>query len=661
MLPYNRDISDDVETVFDALHGSIDLSDYGDAPGQIYKIISSPFLQRLRRIKQLGFVSQNFLSAQHNRYSHALGTVHIMRKVVGHLESHSPFFERVLPAIKELTGDDIFLRAKGPGRAKAVQLVKQHLLVCAAIQDVGELPYENATGRIFRPGKAIQNVVKNSGIDVSQLSNKDIFTLFFVWDPQFFEEYFGGLSKTLLTFLISGLAPPGSKISPDVLALRQMVDGAIDADRMDYVYRDALHTLGIHHSPESIIKSIVGYDQIGPIIQHVRPITEFMMTRAMLWSHVYLSPENRFRIILLRVALGEICKNKSTAQRFIGWRSEETTPDRFLSMNDLFIENVIEQVDREGPDLDEGALEAVKLLQNGARDYEYRWVRFGEVVEKNYSEPVQLPIGFYWDTYADYTERSHTLYDPGSVRVAGERYSRLGSTVLLEQCMGPFCAMLTTGIWPALPMPDHMAWFAPRSSWKKQDGLWRSLFKFEKCIQLSAHLQFNDPLKGVATVFDTRELDHFSGRAIFVAFSWQDREIIKRAVGILYELRRRYFVFLDPSAGLGSSAAKNSEDAVDEAEAVLLFTSVAYVDAYKSRPNEGIHAEVTRMAARRREIPIVPVSLDPHPKVKEGFPWDLISRENRIPVIGAALRGLSSGEFRKTIEGALEYIDKFKI
>ena len=54
--------------------------------GQIRGLLKAPYMRRLRRVKQLGFVSQSFLSAEHNRYAHALGTMHMMRGITTRLQ-----------------------------------------------------------------------------------------------------------------------------------------------------------------------------------------------------------------------------------------------------------------------------------------------------------------------------------------------------------------------------------------------------------------------------------------------------------------------------------------------------------------------------------------------------------------------------------------------
>jgi HD superfamily phosphohydrolase len=660
MSPVGQDSSDGVEVVIDALHGKIDLSDFIDGGrNQIKKIVSAPFVKRLRRIKQLGFVSQNFLSAQHNRYSHALGTIQIMRKLVGRLDRDDSVLDRALSSVHDLTGDDSFKFTNPAEKQRAIDRLKHHLLVTAAIQDVGELPYEKATARTFVPGDAVREPLRNAAVDLSQMRNKDIFSLYFIWEAKSYAEYFDGLNKTLLTFLISGLVPNKKKASPEILALREVADGHLDADRLDYVYRDAFHTIGIHHTADALIESIEDYDELGPILSHVRPVTDFIVTRAMLWSNVYLSPENRFRLILLRIALRELTSKSSFFKQFIGWQPGEITPEQFSLLDDVYIDNVIRDVHRDKPNLER---EAFQLLYDGARDYEYRWVRFANQPSSSWKGPIALPHGFYWDTYADYRERNHTLYVSGSFRIKGQRYSLLESPVHLEECVGPFCAVLQSGTWPALPMPDHMAWFVRRDDWGSKDAAWDTLFKFQNAQQLTSQLELRDPLKGVTAILDTRGLDEFKPPKIFLAFAWEEKEYLERVAGILLEEHREYWALTDDSKGVGISPSTNSKAAVNEAGAVILLGSRKYVEIYNTKPDDAIHGEVSQMEARVGKIPIIPLPLDPFEELsKLPFPWKSINSEGKLPFFGGkSLREASSSEFRERVLNALKYIDNFK-
>lgn len=653
-----------VDAVFDALHGNIELSDFDkEHAGQIRAIISAPFVQRLRRIKQLGFVSQNFLSAQHNRYSHALGTIHIMRKLINRVDQGSDLFTRALQGVQELTNDKSFLKSK----SRAVDRLKQHMLVAAAIQDVGELPYEKATAKIFAPGDGVRGTLRDAGVDLNQMTDKDVFTLSFVWNSDHANGLFEGLDPVLLTYLVSNLVPNGRNASDELLALRQMLDGTtIDADRLDYVYRDAFHTIGVHHTPDALIDSIVEYDHRGPALSHVRPVTDFIVTRAMLWSNVYLSPENRFRVILLRIALGELVKSKKRhIHRLIEWNPGAMTQENFLSVDDPFIDDLMERAAKAGLDLDQHAANALALLNKGAGDYEYKWVAFAGQEQPVWSDSFTTPVKFYWDTYADYRERTHTLYTPASVRIVGDRYSLLDN-VYLEDCVGPFCRLLIPNLanagsdtWPALPMPEHMVWFVPRDLGNTpQRAPWNSLYEARSAAQLTTHLQLNDPLSGIDFNPDTRSLEDFNGPAIFLAFAWEDRDYVSRIAAILFQLNRRYFVFLQNFGAYGTNPVANSKKGVDEADAVILLASVGYKTKWHNDVGGAIYGEMLRMQFRKDEIAIVPMALDSEAELKEDFPWEHVTPDGKMPYLGPPLRGASTEVFKRAVVGVLDAIDR---
>ena len=48
----------------------------------LYDLIQHPYFQRLRRIKQMGLSSLVYPGAEHTRFHHALGCMHMMQKAV---------------------------------------------------------------------------------------------------------------------------------------------------------------------------------------------------------------------------------------------------------------------------------------------------------------------------------------------------------------------------------------------------------------------------------------------------------------------------------------------------------------------------------------------------------------------------------------------------
>jgi dCTP deaminase len=70
--------------IYDPVHGSVTFAGY-EIPGSlpsIARILDAPMMRRLRLIKQNSFASYRFLSADHTRYFHALGTMQVLKKLI---------------------------------------------------------------------------------------------------------------------------------------------------------------------------------------------------------------------------------------------------------------------------------------------------------------------------------------------------------------------------------------------------------------------------------------------------------------------------------------------------------------------------------------------------------------------------------------------------
>src|SRR3984957_374872 len=64
------------KNIFDSIHGFISLTQTED------RLISSPYFQRLRWKKQLGWSHYIYPGATHTRFAHALGVMSVMDKIV---------------------------------------------------------------------------------------------------------------------------------------------------------------------------------------------------------------------------------------------------------------------------------------------------------------------------------------------------------------------------------------------------------------------------------------------------------------------------------------------------------------------------------------------------------------------------------------------------
>jgi len=98
--------------IYDPIHGFIEL-DAGEV-----RLLSSPAVQRLRRLRQLGLAYLAFPSAEHSRFSHALGALAIGSRAFDELRAHSPGAfdsERAFSAQRRLLRASLLLHDIGHG------------------------------------------------------------------------------------------------------------------------------------------------------------------------------------------------------------------------------------------------------------------------------------------------------------------------------------------------------------------------------------------------------------------------------------------------------------------------------------------------------------------------------------------------------------------
>jgi len=74
----------------DPVHNIISLEETDPDDRLLIRLIDTPEFQRLRRIKQLGLALFTYQGAEHSRFSHSLGVMHLMRRVLALLGQRYP-------------------------------------------------------------------------------------------------------------------------------------------------------------------------------------------------------------------------------------------------------------------------------------------------------------------------------------------------------------------------------------------------------------------------------------------------------------------------------------------------------------------------------------------------------------------------------------------
>lgn len=638
-------------TLVDPIHGSVDVRDAVATTRQdtIPRLLVSPPLQRLRRVKQLDFASHTYPAGDHTRYSHALGTMHLMRKMLFHIfDVHRPFYDAIRSHLRSA-----YPETHSGDEERDRSLFAQHMLVAALLQDLGELPYAQATSNIYQPSFELrETVAQNTGLDVNNWPSKPLFTVACLFAEPL-AEILDGMQLPLLVYLITGRSSLDPELERQLVPLRHMLDGTVDADRLDYVFRDAHHTIGGLGSPQSVIESLLYYDEIGPVMSDPGPVSNFLTRRAHLISTVYHTPSNRFRTLLLINLLEGILRDDHCSREFFDSGTSDLSLEDFLELDDMSLTARISRlsVSKLQRRLSEKTRCALTILSGKYVEYRYFWLP-PPTTQGNGTGEMTLPNDLFFDSLRD---QGRPLYDPGAVRIQADSFKYIAPFLPLEECGGPFTALFRER-WSMLPMPGSILVFTPK---QRRGAVWK---KFQQALQsnrLYDVLAQNDPLAPTHFPGDTRGERGFSGPAIFISFAWPDIQVVREVVNELFRRRRRYYLLVKPFQGVGDTPSHNSVQAVDDAEAVLMIASANYGLRFRDAPDGNIAREIFAIGRRVRShrLPVVVLSADSYREIEHRLPWSQLGLD-QAPFTGEPLRHASPAQIAAAVEQVLATIDE---
>ena len=201
----------------------------------IAKLVNHPFVQRLRRIKQMGLSFLVFPSTEHTRFQHALGAMHLATKAVFALRQQGV----------EISDEEA-----------------EALYACMLLHDLGHGPFSHALEHVLFP--------KNSHEDMS-----------FALMEKLNIAFDGGLDLAIRMF---------TNTYPRQF-FHQLISSHIDLDRLDYLKRDSFYsgvTEGNINSERLISMMHVHDNQLVFNTKAVYSIEKFLLARRMMYWSVYL-------------------------------------------------------------------------------------------------------------------------------------------------------------------------------------------------------------------------------------------------------------------------------------------------------------------------------------------------------------------------------------
>ncbi len=281
-------------SIRDPIHGFIRVDDLESA------LLKSRPMQRLRFIRQLGLTFLIFPGAEHSRFSHVLGTMHLAGRVYDALASKS---DGLLPT-------DASCRERRLVRAAAL------------LHDIGHAPYSHCAEDLFA-----------GGIDHEEMSRRLLRT------PEL-EEIFERHGDGITTHdVIRILSKQGTGVEH---LLSEVITSELDVDKMDYLRRDSLYC-GVEYGSydlERLIDTMVpildpehGEWRLGVHHGGVHALEALVMARYYMFTQVYFNVTGK----VMELHYAEWLR--AVGQR---WPDE---PEDFLQHDDISILNAMRQSD----------------------------------------------------------------------------------------------------------------------------------------------------------------------------------------------------------------------------------------------------------------------------------------------------------------------------
>lgn len=201
----------------------------------IFDIIEHPYFQRLRRISQMGFSSLVYPGANHTRFHHAVGCMHLMQKAIRVLR-----FKQVVISTEE----------------------ESALCIAILLHDIGHGAFSHALEHSI----------------VNEISHEEISLKFM----KKLNKTFNG-ELTLAIEIFEGKNPRKF--------LGQLISSQLDIDRLDYLKRDSFYTgvtEGNISSDRLIAMMNVKDDELVIEQKGIYSVEKFLIARRLMYWQVYL-------------------------------------------------------------------------------------------------------------------------------------------------------------------------------------------------------------------------------------------------------------------------------------------------------------------------------------------------------------------------------------
>lgn len=298
----------------DPVHNIISLDESKPEDRLIVDLIDSAEFQRLRRIKQLGLAMYTYQGAEHSRFTHSLGVMHVMTRALELLGSHHPISEE----------------SRVVGRAGAL------------LHDLGHGPLSHVVEKVFRFHHEdwTRRIVLDRSTEVNRI----------------LRDFDQALPEKLASLYQHSYSPA---------FVSQLVSSQLDCDRMDYLLRDSLMTGAKYgmYDLEWVLHALrldTTCDRIYVESKGLFAVEEYLQARYYMFRQVYfhrtlrsaeavlISALNRARFLIAGGELRFRTPGSPFEKMLLG---EETTTAEYLQLDDTDLAFRMKEWSREGDEI----------------------------------------------------------------------------------------------------------------------------------------------------------------------------------------------------------------------------------------------------------------------------------------------------------------------
>jgi len=274
----------------DPIHGFIPIYD------QELEIIQDPVFQRLRRIKQLSFAYLVYHGAEHSRFGHVVGVMHLVEKALNKIKENA----QKLGTKIDISNDDIKLAR-----------------FAALLHDVGHHPFSHALDEtIAIPEKHEKYSTKLVEKHFATMLGDDV-------------------KPKDVNNLILGEAPP------DKPFLSDLIHSQIDMDRCDYLLRDSYYAgvkYGIYDLDRLLDSLYVTEEkQLVILNKGFFAAEQFVLARYHVFSQIYLHHTKRCFETLTRIACEHLVKLGEFKYPTLDDLNSPENIQNFISLDDAWL------------------------------------------------------------------------------------------------------------------------------------------------------------------------------------------------------------------------------------------------------------------------------------------------------------------------------------